>query len=463
MGNALAVPVTPWDDSDLPSAGEVVADRYRIVRLLARGGMGAVFEAEHLGLARPVALKFLRCDAPESAARFVREARAAARLEGEHIVRVWDVGTHGGVPFLAMERLAGVDMHEYLEAHGRLPLGEAADYVLQACAGVAEAHSHGIVHRDLKPSNLFLARRADGSQLVKVLDFGVAKAPAHEGWSEDGLTSAVLLLGSPPYMSPEHVRDPAAVDARADVWSLGVILYELVSGRRPFEGATAMQLGARITLEPHAPVRTHVADAPEALERILARCLAKDPDERYPTVADLARDLVAFAGTRSDAAPERVEHVSLGSEPTVVASSVVPLSPCERFRRQHEELQRLGTELAASLSKKTIASEAARVRRLFARFAGKVAVHAAMENEALYPRLLAHANPAIRSTASALYDEVGQLYACVRAHAARWPSVASIEGEPGAFVDETRALLLRLATRMVRENEELYPLVDAAG
>jgi serine/threonine-protein kinase len=495
MGVSNAAPSAPPDDSDLPSPGEVVAERYRIDRVLARGGMGVVFEGEHLGLARPVAVKFLRCEAEDAAARFLREARAAARLESEHVVRVLDLGTHREVPFIAMELLVGVDLHAYLAARGPLPVGEAVGTMLQACEGLAEAHAKGIVHRDLKPSNLFLARRADGSSIVKLLDFGVAKAPAYEPWSQGNLTSALLMLGSPPYMSPEHLRDAGGVDARTDLWSLGVILYELVTGRHPFEGSTPMQLGARIALEAPAPLRERLPDAPPALEAIVARCLEKDPAARFQTVMELASALapLALADAPARAALARIERASSNiagatvaavaqtaaealpssqasaSRPasapipaTGAASGVVAVSSCDRFRRQHEELQRLGMEIAGKLSRKTIVAEAADVRRLVARFAGKLAVHASMENEALYPRLLAHADAAVRARARSLYDEVGGLYSTFHAYTARWPTVASIHADPHAFVTETRELLTRLAFRMVRENDELYPLVDTA-
>ena len=531
MVPALVPPLVPLPVSDaegphevpssraLPAIGELVAGRYRIVRPLARGGMGAVYVAEHCGLARDVALKFLIVDGPDSARRFVREARAAARLEGEHVVRVLDVGTHGELPFLAMELLVGVDLHAHLAAHGPLSIAEAVDYLLQACEALAEAHAHGIVHRDLKPSNLFLSRSASGGTSLKLLDFGIAKAPISQAWSGGHLTSVVEMLGSTPYMSPEHLRDAGAVDGRTDLWLLGVILYELLTRRLPFESTSPMQLGAKIALEPPTPIRAHFPDIPEALEAIVARCLEKDPVARFQSVVELARALGPFAAHGARASVARIERSSIAfaasAEPTAVAvprpssrppqpkafaelvrahrpperesaarlrpaepssakiaaapistdappSGVVTSSSTERFRRQHEELQQLGLEIAGKLSRKTLPTDAANVRRLVARFAGKLSVHASMENEALYPRLLRHPDPAVRARAESLFDEVGTIYATFGAYAKRWPTTASIEADNAGFVRDTREVLRVLAFRMMRENEELYPLVEAA-
>src|SRR5215831_21397407 len=213
--------------NEVPRLGEVLANKYRVLEGLGAGGMGVVLLVEHMELGQRMAIKMMRPDAVGdvgAVTRFLREARAAAGLESEHVVRIFDVGTlESGVPYMVMELLRGEDLSRVLHANGPLPISEAVDYVLQACHAIAEAHGLGIVHRDLKPSNLFLTRRSDGSPLIKVLDFGVSKIAAAEGRND--LTCSNAVLGSPVYMSPEQAKNARSVDARADVWSLGVILH----------------------------------------------------------------------------------------------------------------------------------------------------------------------------------------------------------------------------------------------
>ena len=320
---------------------------------------------------------------------------------------------------------------------------------------------------------------------MKVLDFGISKAPADEPCVAAAASRRdLVLMGSPTYMSPEQMRDARRVDARADIWSLGVILYELVDGAAPLRRGETRRSSARsIALRAPPLLADHLAEPPVLLERVIERCLAKDPAARFQSVAELARALSEMTGDSSRAALTHIERVSTSvSGATVLAgrsrpppspepppppaappvSGVVALSSCDRFRRQHEDLQQLGMEIAAKLSRKTILAEASAVRRLVARFAGKLTVHASMENEALYPRLLSHPDAAVRARAKELFDEVGSLYAAFHTYSARWPGVAAIEADPFVFVSETRELLMRLAVRMVRENDELYPLVDAA-
>ena len=227
--------------------GDIVAGRYVVEGVIAEGGMGRVLAARHLELDVPIAIKLLKREDHDARdiQRFRREARAAAHLRGEHVVRVLDVGVLAGDrPFLVMERIDGVDLGTKLDAEGPLPAGVAVDLVLQACEGLAEAHRLGMVHRDLKPSNLLLTARPDGSALLKISDFGIAKwasGPATK------LTTTADFLGSPKYMSPEQVREASDVDARADVWSLGVTLYQLVTARLPFEAYTTAGVLAAIT------------------------------------------------------------------------------------------------------------------------------------------------------------------------------------------------------------------------
>ncbi|HVJ20233.1 MAG TPA: serine/threonine-protein kinase, partial [Polyangiaceae bacterium] len=210
--------------------GDLLAGKYRVERVIGVGGMGVVVAARHLHLDVRVALKFLLPSLKqdgEIVARFLREGQAAARIKSEHVGRIMDVGSFDdGSPYLVMEYLEGRDLAAELASRGRLSVAEAVAHVLQALEALAEAHQSGIVHRDLKPSNLFLTRRADGSALIKVLDFGISKAAFGEG-GEAVLTRSQGIMGSPQYMSPEQIRSAKRVDQRSDIWSTGVILHEL--------------------------------------------------------------------------------------------------------------------------------------------------------------------------------------------------------------------------------------------
>ena len=296
--------------------GEVLADRYRVTRLIGRGGMGVVVEAERLDLGELVAVKILHTrhlDNAEAVARFHHEARAAARVRGEHSIRLYDVGTtSAGTPFLVMELLRGRDLASVVE-QGPLSVQDAALYVLQACEGMAEVHAHGIVHRDLKPANLFLAQRADGSPLVKVLDFGIAKGVVAAEGLAPALTQTLVSMGTPLYMSPEQIRSSRHVDARADVWSLGAIFYELLVGRPAFGGNTVTAITAQV-LEGHpTPPSELRAGLPGAVDTIVATALAKNPDERYIDVAGLALALEPLAGPLGQGASQRIAAVLRGA------------------------------------------------------------------------------------------------------------------------------------------------------
>ena len=316
---------TPLAVSRLPSPGEVVAGKYRVERVLGRGGMGVVYAAHHLLLSQPVALKMMLPEValgPEAVTRFVNEARAAARLESSHVARVLDVALEGGTPFLVLELLEGSDLAALSRASGPLPPATVVDWLMAAMEAVAEAHSVGIVHRDLKPSNLFLAKRKGGTT-IKVLDFGISKVIA--GHDEGGVSTASnAVLGSPFYMSPEQLRATKAVDGRTDVWSLGVIAYELLTGALPYEGANVVELFAAIHEHDPRPLRELRPELPQALEGAVLGCLRRVPSERWSSVRELAAALAPHGSVAARGSRDHIEMLHAAAGPALPASAAGP-------------------------------------------------------------------------------------------------------------------------------------------
>ncbi len=313
----------------------MLAGKYRVERVLGAGGMGVVVAAHHLQLDLEVAIKFLRGEAlqdGEAVARFQREARSAVKLKSEHVARVLDVGTlESSSPFIVMELLDGLDLGTLIEAGERIAVGDAVDYVLQSCEAVAEAHSLGIVHRDLKPRNLFLTSRVDGRPLVKVLDFGISKVLEGAGDARVfTLTSTTDVVGSPSYMSPEQLRSARSVDERTDIWSLGVVLYELLTGKLPFCGESVMSVVLAIAQDPPPPISALRADVPQELEAAVTRCLEKDLAKRFQSVSELAHAIERFAAPQPTGVAERIAKVRTtvrrSSSPVARSSARVAVS-----------------------------------------------------------------------------------------------------------------------------------------
>jgi serine/threonine-protein kinase len=273
--------------------------------------MGAVFSARHIHLGERVAIKLLlpemigNVDVIE---RFGREARAAARIQNEHVARVLDVGMLPlGTPFMVMEYLEGTDLRGRLDAGEPIPIAQAVDFILQACEAIAEAHSLRIIHRDLKPENLFCVQRRDGGFTIKVLDFGISKVcTTASGGIVPALTRSIGLVGTPHYASPEQIVASRDVDIRTDIWSLGIVLFELLTNRMPFVGAAAIALYAKSAKNTVTPMRNFRASVPEGLDVIVSRCLGRKPDQRYASVAELALALAPFGSASARQSVERI-------------------------------------------------------------------------------------------------------------------------------------------------------------
>jgi serine/threonine protein kinase len=294
--------------SGIAAIGDVLAGKYRVDKILGIGGMGMVIAATHLEIDQRVALKFMLPSSHESAetsARFLREARAAGRLNSDHVCRVMDVGRFNtGAPYIVMEYLKGEDLAAVLRRRGPLRVSEAVDYILQGIEGIAEAHAHGIIHRDLKPENLFLHKRNDGGKIVKVLDFGISKIAMVGAATKTG-----DIMGSPAYMAPEQMDSSRSVDHRADVWSLGVVLYQLVTGKPPFHGDTLPLLCMHVVNDDPAPMAAIREDLPDGFEAVVMKCLQKEPVDRYRDVGELAQALAPFGPKDATTSASRIQIV----------------------------------------------------------------------------------------------------------------------------------------------------------
>jgi eukaryotic-like serine/threonine-protein kinase len=309
--------------------GDVIAGKYRVERVLGAGGMGIVVAATHLDLLEVRALKLLLDDTggDEATERFLREARAASRLKSERVIRVHDVGRlESGVPYLVMEYLEGRDLGALLNARGPLPAMEAVAYVLQILEGMAEAHAAGIVHRDLKPANVFITTGANGSACVKILDFGISKlSPADAPTGTANMTRTDVVLGSPHYMSPEQMRSTRSVDPRADIWSIGVILYKLLTGTVPFPGETVTQVCIAVVNDAPCPPSSLNPALDPRLDDLILRCLEKDPEQRFADVSELAAALLPFGPPGSEASLERTRWLlGAGPPPAALSSGAWP-------------------------------------------------------------------------------------------------------------------------------------------
>jgi serine/threonine protein kinase len=310
--------------------GQLVADKYRMVRRLGQGGMGAVYEAQHTLLKRRFAIKLLRAEFatnPEMLARFRREAQAAGRIESDHVAAVVDFGvTADGNPYIVMEYLDGADLGGVIEREGTLSLPRAVSLIEQACQGVAAAHAGSIVHRDLKPGNLFICQKPDGREQLKVLDFGVAKLGANLG-DESTITNTGGVVGTPCYMSPEQARGDQRIDHRTDIYSLGAVLYEALSGHKAHTGSSYNQIIYEIISRAPVPLAELRPDLPRALASVVECAMAKQPADRYPTASEFAQALMRASKSEPAAGLTAASAALASTEPTRGPSRVSPGNP----------------------------------------------------------------------------------------------------------------------------------------
>ena len=313
-------------DEGLPP-GALVAGQYEVEHLLGRGGMGEVFAAVHVRTGRAVAIKWMLPRAAASAdsvRRFLAEARITARIEHPNVVQVFDCGEHGGAPFLIMERLRGETLRERLDREGRLAPAEVLRLMLPTMRGVAEAHREGVLHRDLKPDNVFLCRGKDGSEREpKVVDFGIGKLRDDE--AQLNVTRAGMVIGTPSYMAPEQLAGSRDPDPRVDVYALGVVMYEALAGRCPFQADGTFALIAQIATSTPPVLASLAPETPPELLAIVERAMHRDPDRRFPSVAAMIASIERMAPTRL--APSVSFAPAAVAEPTVAATVLMHVEP----------------------------------------------------------------------------------------------------------------------------------------
>jgi serine/threonine-protein kinase len=345
----------------MPIAIGAIVGKYKVDRILGIGGMAVVAAATHLDLGQRVALKVMRAVrmTSESVERFLTEARAAVSLKSDHVAKVLDVGRlPSGLPYIVMELLEGSDLATVLEREGALRPHLAIDYVLQACDAIAEAHKLGIVHRDLKPANLFLTHRRDGTPLIKVLDFGISKVDLQSksdrpSGSRRSLTEESTVMGSPAYMSPEQIRSTKNVDARTDIWALGAILFELVTGHAPFASENIGETFSKILDKPPPRLETYLPNAPPGLNEIIAKCLEKDLKKRWVTVGAFALALQGLGVKPSLSTVPSWEPIPVSFEPPPSSGHRVIPTPAP-LSRAHLETYVLERKRPSTLVKVAI-------------------------------------------------------------------------------------------------------------
>jgi serine/threonine-protein kinase len=301
-----------------PGPGDVIGGKYVIEGPCGRGGLAVVYAAMQMELDRRVAIKMLLPEwagDAEVVERFLREGRASTRIHSEHVVRVFDVGTTAsGAPYLVLEFLQGQNLEDVVTHWGPIAVPTAVDWVLQASEAIAEAHAVGVVHRDLKPANLFLTQRADGSSCVKVIDFGLSKLlePAVTGTGAAAkITLATEVMGSPHYMAPEQLRATRDADARVDLWALGTVLHELITGLPPFVGHTVPEIYAAVLTQSPAAITSTRGPVPEGLQQAVLRLLEKDPAARYANIAEMAHAIAPFGTPAARTSCERIARMSV--------------------------------------------------------------------------------------------------------------------------------------------------------
>ena len=332
-----------------------MAGKYLVEEVIGEGGAGVVVAAHHLELDEKVALKFLRADMmhdPDVVARFAHEAKAAATIKCEYVARVFDVGVApGGAPFFVMEHLEGHDLAVELLHRGSLPVRDAVECAMQVCEALAVAHAKGIIHRDIKPENLFLVDRGDAIPVIKVLDFGISKATLRGSIFGSSLPQLdkTRVLGTPFYMSPEQIRSTDSVDVRTDIWSLGMVLYELLTGQPGFVGDSISAVCETIKNEPLPPLAGRRPDLHPGLVTVIERCLEKDADKRFPNVGELSLALLPFAPKRARLCAERAcNALRAAGVNTRVVSTVPPPSSQPAFDKKLIEHIRRAADLRES-------------------------------------------------------------------------------------------------------------------